>query len=210
MPTSGKLVTTPVRFLVNPIYFRTFAFLKRSHNMLHRKKSMAELNRLSPTEFAAAKKIPVSLLLDDIRSANNVGSLFRTADCFALEHVYLCGITATPPHRDILKTALGATESMNWSHHTDALVLVKQLKGDGAQVQCLEQTEQSTLLKDFVPPAGQHLILVVGNEVNGVNQAVIDAADGTIEIEQFGTKHSLNVAVAGGVLMWDIARSYPR
>jgi tRNA G18 (ribose-2'-O)-methylase SpoU len=177
---------------------------------MRKKKSMAELNRLSPTEFAAAKKIPVSLLLDDIRSANNVGSLFRTADCFALEHVYLCGITATPPHRDILKTALGATETVSWSHHEDAEVLVKKLKGDGAQVQCLEQTEQSTFLKDFVAPAGQSLILVVGNEVNGVNQAVIDAADGTLEIEQFGTKHSLNVAVAGGMMVyWIIASIKP-
>ena len=174
--------------------------------MPHRKKSMAELNRLSPTEFADAKKIPVSLLLDDIRSANNVGSLFRTADCFALAHVYLCGITATPPHRDILKTALGATETVNWSYHEDALTLVKQLRGDGAQVQCLEQTEQSTLLRNFIPPAGQHLVLVVGNEVNGVSQAVIDAADGTIEIEQFGTKHSLNVAVAGGVVSWFVSK----
>lgn len=166
---------------------------------------MADLNRLSPTQFAAAKKIPVSLLLDDIRSANNVGSLFRTADCFALQHVYLCGITATPPHRDILKTALGATESMNWSHHEDALALVKQLKGDGAQVQCLEQTEQSVFLKDFVTPVDQALVLVVGNEVNGVNQTVIDAADGTIEIEQFGTKHSLNVAVAAGMMVYEIS-----
>ncbi|MEM9931950.1 MAG: TrmH family RNA methyltransferase, partial [Bacteroidota bacterium] len=104
--------------------------------MLRKKKSMAELLRLSPAEFAQAEKIPVSLLLDDIRSANNVGSVFRTADCFALQHVYLCGITATPPHRDILKTALGATETVSWSYHEDAAVLVKTLRGDGAQVQC--------------------------------------------------------------------------
>lgn len=165
---------------------------------------MAELNRLSSTEFVAAKKIPVSLLLDDIRSANNVGSLFRTADGFALAHVYLCGITATPPHRDILKTALGATETVSWSHHEDAVALVQQLQGDGAQVQCLEQTEQSVFLRDFVAP-DQALVLVVGNEVNGVNQAVIDASDGTIEIEQFGTKHSLNVAVAGGMMVYKVS-----
>lgn len=172
--------------------------------MQHRKKSMAELNRLSPAEFASSGKIPVSLLLDDIRSANNVGSLFRTADCFALAHVYLCGITATPPHRDILKTALGATETVSWSHHEDAVALVQKLKGDGAQVQCLEQTEQSVLLRAFAPPA-QPLVLVVGNEVNGVSQAVIDASDGTIEIEQFGTKHSLNVAVAGGMMVYSVS-----
>lgn len=167
---------------------------------------MAELQRMSPEEFRATAKIPVSLLLDDIRSANNVGSLFRTADCFALQHVYLCGITATPPHRDILKTALGATETVDWSHHADAVALVKELRGGGAQVQCLEQTEQSVFLRDFVAPAaGQPLILVVGNEVNGVSQAVIDASDGTIEIEQFGTKHSLNVAVAAGMLVWRVS-----
>ncbi len=169
---------------------------------------MAELNRLSPSEFAAARKIPVSLLLDDIRSANNVGSLFRTADCFALAHVYLCGITATPPHRDILKTALGATETVSWSHHEDAVTLVHKLQGDGAQVQCLEQTEQSVLLQDFTPPSEHPLVLVVGNEVNGVNQAVINASDGTIEIEQFGTKHSLNVAVAGGMMVWSVALDF--
>jgi len=175
--------------------------------MSYRKKSMAELNRLTPKEFAAVKKIPVSLLLDDIRSANNVGSLFRTADCFALQHVYLCGITATPPHRDILKTALGATETVSWSHHHDAVALVQELQGDGAQVQCLEQTEQSVLLRDFAP-SDQPLVLVVGNEVNGVSQAVIDASDGTIEIAQFGTKHSLNVAVAGGMMVWAVGGFY--
>jgi len=174
--------------------------------MLRRKKSMADLNRLSPAEYTDAPNIPVSLLLDDIRSANNVGSLFRTADCFALRHVYLCGITATPPHRDILKTALGATETVEWSHHEDAIALVKDLKGDGAQVQCLEQTEHSVFLRDFIIPE-QALVLVVGNEVKGVSQAVIDAAHGTIEIEQFGTKHSLNVAVAAGMMVYRIVSS---
>lgn len=170
--------------------------------MDHRKKSMEELGRLSTEAFREARKKPVSVLLDDIRSANNVGSIFRTADGFALEHVYLCGITATPPHRDILKTALGATESVSWSHHEDAEALVRELRGAGAQVQCLEQTEQSTRLRDFTPPKEQRLIIVVGNEVNGVSQSVIDASDGTIEIEQFGTKHSLNVAVATGMVIW--------
>jgi len=170
--------------------------------MSHRKKIMEELGRLSTDEFRKLDKIPVCLLLDDIRSANNVGSIFRTADGFALEHIYLCGITATPPHRDILKTALGATESVSWSHHEDAEVLVQALRGAGAQVQCLEQTEQSTRLRNFTPPKEQRLIIVVGNEVNGVSQSVIDASDGTIEIEQFGTKHSLNVAVATGMVVW--------
>ncbi len=166
---------------------------------------MDELGRTTPAEYREAAKIPVSLLLDDIRSANNVGSIFRTADCFGLQHVYLCGITATPPHRDILKTALGATETVSWSHHPEATALVKELRGDGAQVQCLEQTEHSVLLRDFGAPAAQPLVIVVGNEVNGVQQSVIDAADGTIEIEQFGTKHSLNVAVATGMVVWRVS-----
>lgn len=169
---------------------------------------MAALGRPTPAQFADQPKLPVALLLDDIRSANNVGSLFRTADCFALQHVYLCGITATPPHRDILKTALGATTTVSWSYHEDAAALVRQLKEEGArtQVQCLEQTEQSVSLADYRAPGGGPLVLVVGNEVNGVGQAVIDAADGTIEIEQFGTKHSLNVAVAAGMLVWAVSR----
>lgn len=169
---------------------------------------MAELQRLTPAAFGEEEKIPVAVLLDDIRSANNVGSIFRTADCFALQHVYLCGITATPPHRDILKTALGATETVSWSHHADAVSLVEKLRGDGAQVQCLEQTEQSVRLRDFVAPASQPLVVVVGNEVNGVSQDLINAADGTIEIEQFGTKHSLNVAVAAGMMIYRISLMY--
>ena len=171
---------------------------------MRQKKSLAALNRPSPAEYARQPKLPVSLLLDNIRSANNVGSLFRTADCFALEHVYLCGITATPPHRDILKTALGATETVPWSHHEDAVALVRELRGGGAQVQCLEQTEQSEVLRRYQPPNGR-LIVVVGNEVQGVRQAVIDASDGTLEIEQYGTKHSLNVAVAAGLVVFHLS-----
>lgn len=171
---------------------------------MRQKKSLAALNRPSPVQFADQPKLRVSLLLDNIRSANNVGSLFRTADGFALEHVYLCGITATPPHRDILKTALGATQTVAWSHHEDAVALVQELREAGAQVQCLEQTEQSTLLREFRAPDAP-LVIVVGNEVQGVQQAVIDAADGTIEIEQFGTKHSLNVAVATGMVIYQLS-----
>lgn len=175
---------------------------------MNAKKTMAELKRPTPAEFATTPKIPLSLLLDDIRSANNVGSLFRTADCFALQHVYLCGITATPPHRDILKTALGATQTVAWSHHENAVALVKKLRGDGAQVQCLEQTKQSVKLREFRADTGKHLVLVVGNEVNGVNQAVIDAAHGSVEIEQFGTKHSLNVAVAAGMMVYAVSGQF--
>lgn len=170
---------------------------------------MTELGRLSAEEYAAAPKLPLSLLLDDIRSANNVGSLFRTADCFALQHVYLCGITATPPHRDILKTALGATATVSWSYHENAAAQVQQLIRAGTQVQCLEQTEGSTLLRDFRVPAAP-LCLVVGNEVRGVSQEVIDLSHGTIEIEQFGTKHSLNVAVSAGMAVWELGRQLRR
>ncbi len=161
---------------------------------------------MSPQDFTAANKLPFGLILDDIRSANNVGSLFRTADGFALGHVYLCGITATPPHRDILKTALGATATVSWSYHEDCVDLVTELLGGGAQVQCLEQTHGSTPLQDFRLADPLPLYLVVGNEVNGVRQEVIDAASGTIEIQQFGTKHSLNVAVSAGMAVWEISR----
>ncbi|MBC6996813.1 RNA methyltransferase [Lewinella lacunae] len=166
---------------------------------------MDELERLAPEAFQSSDRIPLTLLLDDIRSANNVGSIFRTADCFALQHLYLCGITATPPHRDILKTALGSTETVSWSYHPDAEALVQELRGAGAQVQGLEQTEQSTALSAFIPPANQMLVLVVGNEVNGVSQSVLEHCAGTLEIEQFGTKHSLNVAVATGMAVYQLS-----
>ena len=167
------------------------------------KKTMAELDRLSPAAFRTAPKAPLSLILNDIRSANNVGSLFRTADGFGLRHIYLCGITATPPHRDILKTALGATESVSWSYHDNCVELVGELTVRGTTVYALEQTHDSQLLRDFTPPPGE-LAVVVGNEVNGVDQAVLDRCAGAIEIEQFGTKHSLNVGVAAGVVVWGL------
>ena len=169
------------------------------------KKTMAELTRLSPTDFKAAPKIPVSLILDDIRSANNVGSIFRTADCFAIQHVYLCGITAQPPHRDILKTALGATESVSWSYDEDALARTQVLRKEGTAVYALEQTHNSVRLREFQLD-NRPLAVVVGNEVNGVRQEVIDACDGALEIEQFGTKHSLNVAVATGLVVYQLSR----
>ena len=172
----------------------------------YRKKSLRELDRLSPTAYAATDKLPLSLILDNIRSANNVGSLFRTADCFALHHVYLCGITATPPHRDILKTALGATDTVSWSHHASCTELVQRLISAGTQVQCLEQTERSTSLHDYTVPSITPLALVVGNEVQGVAQEVIDLSHGTIEIAQYGTKHSLNVAVSAGIAVWELSR----
>ena len=172
-----------------------------------KKLSMRELRRLTVEEYAAVAKLPLSLLLDDIRSANNVGSLFRTADCFAVSHLYLCGITATPPHRDILKTALGSTTTVSWSYHENALALVQELRAAGTQVQCLEQTQFSTPLSSF-RVTDLVTCLVVGNEVNGVRQEVIDASNGTIEIEQYGTKHSLNVAVSAGMAVWEFSRQW--
>ena len=163
---------------------------------------MLELNRVAPATYKTTEKTPISIILDDIRSANNVGSIFRTADCLAIKHIYLCGITARPPHRDILKTALGATKSVNWSYHEDAVALTRVLTSESVAVYALEQTHGSTPLRGFAP--GGEIAVVVGNEVNGVQQDVIDACDGAIEIEQFGTKHSLNVAVAAGLVMWEL------
>jgi tRNA G18 (ribose-2'-O)-methylase SpoU len=178
--------------------------------MRFRKLAMQELGRPSAEQALRAGKLPLSLVLDDIRSANNVGSLFRTADALGLKHVYLCGITATPPHRDILKTALGATDSVAWSYREDCTELIHELRGGGARVHCLEQTENSTPLQNFSVEAERELVLVVGNEVRGVQQEVIEASDGTIEIEQFGSKHSLNVAVSAGMALWALSQAYPR
>ena len=185
--------------------------------MSRQKKTLQELGRLSPAAYAATDKLPLSLVLDNIRSANNVGSLFRTADCFALRHVYLCGITATPPHRDILKTALGATGTVDWSYHEDCATLIQDLLRAGpsttesglanaSQVVALEQTQRSTPLTAYTAPPATPLLLVVGNEVQGVAQTVIDQCHQTLEIEQFGTKHSLNVAVSAGIAVWELSR----
>lgn len=163
---------------------------------------MDELNRLSVDEFKDTPKFPYCLILDDIRSLNNVGSVFRTADAFRAEKLYLCGITGTPPHRDITKTALGATESVAWVHVADAVSLVRQLQQEGWVVAALEQAEGSVLLHNFQPDPTRKYAFVLGNEVNGVSDPVLEQADLTLEIPQFGTKHSLNVSVSAGVLCW--------
>lgn len=167
-----------------------------------RKLTVDELNRLSVADFKETTKFPYCLILDDIRSLNNVGSVFRTADAFRASTLYLCGITGTPPHRDITKTALGATESVAWQHVTDVVALVRQLQADGWVVAALEQAEGSTLLHEFHPDANKRYAFVLGNEVTGVRDTLIDEADLTLEIPQFGTKHSLNVAVSAGILCW--------
>lgn len=165
---------------------------------------MPELKRLTIEEFKAAEKLPVVVVLDDIRSQNNIGSVFRTADAFRLQAVYLCGITATPPHREIRKTALGSTESVDWRYFHTADEAVRSLREQGFRVIAVEQTEGSTMLSDFTPAPGEKLALIFGNEVNGIGENILGEVHGCIEIPQFGTKHSINVSVAVGIVIWDV------
>lgn len=169
---------------------------------MNRKLKSTELNRLTPEGFKSADKIPVSVILDDIRSMNNIGSVFRTADAFLVQKIYLCGITAQPPHRDIQKTALGATETVEWEYHQDVSVLIEQLKKEGKKVYAVEQAEKTISLEHVIPDASSEHVLVFGNEVKGVKQTVIDIADGCVEVPQLGTKHSLNISVCAGVVLW--------
>jgi 23S rRNA (guanosine2251-2'-O)-methyltransferase len=173
---------------------------------MNRKLKLWELDRVSEEEFKQQEKFPVIVILDSIRSLNNIGSFFRTADAFNVEKIYLCGITATPPHRDIQKTALGATESVEWEHRTNIIELIEELKKDDVKICSIEQAEKTTFLQD-VPnlPKGKYA-LIFGNEVDGVDQEAIDHSDYIIEIPQFGTKHSLNVSVCAGVVMWEFAK----
>ncbi len=168
-----------------------------------KKLSMEELNRISVQEFKEKRKLPLSLVLDDIRSMANVGAIFRTADCFRLEQIYLCGITSTPPHREIEKTALGATESVDWSYHKDAETLIAGLKEEGYRILALEQADRSVSLTHFEPLPEARYALIVGNEVFGVHDDLLREADEVIEIPQFGTKHSFNVSVSAGIFLWD-------
>jgi tRNA G18 (ribose-2'-O)-methylase SpoU len=169
-----------------------------------RKLKNDELNRMDPEEFKMADKNPIVLVLDNLRSLNNVGSIFRTADAFRLEGIILCGITAKPPHRDIQKTALGATESVDWTYYQQTKDAIAKLKKDGYQILALEQTDHSVLLNDFQPENHCKYALILGNEVRGVDDDVIKSVDKCIEIPQFGTKHSFNVAVSNGITIWDI------
>lgn len=171
--------------------------------MTPRKITLDELNRLSVGDFKEAPKFPYCLILDSVRSLNNVGSVFRTADAFRAEKLYLCGITGQPPHRDITKTALGATESVAWEHITDIVPLVHQLKEAGWLIAAIEQAAGSTLLSDFAPKPNKRYAFVLGNEVTGVQDSVMQSADIVLEIPQFGTKHSLNIAVTAGIVCWD-------
>lgn len=172
-------------------------------NMPPRKLALDELNRLSVDDFKDVEKFAYCLILDDIRSLNNVGSVFRTADAFRAERLYLCGITGTPPHRDITKTAIGATESVRWEYVADVVALTTQLQTEGWIITAIEQAEGSTLLTNFQPETNKRYAFVLGNEVSGVRDEVVQLADLVLEVPQFGTKHSLNIAVTTGIVCWD-------
>lgn len=175
-----------------------------------RKLKNSELNRKTVAAFKEAHKIPLILILDDVRSLNNIGSVFRTADAFLIEKIYLCGITATPPHKDIHKTALGATESVDWEYYKEAPELVKQLKEDNIKVHAIEQAEGAISLENFKVTQYEKHAFVLGNEVKGVSQTVVNRCNDVIEIPQEGTKHSLNIAVASGVALWDFYQKFKR
>jgi tRNA G18 (ribose-2'-O)-methylase SpoU len=169
-----------------------------------RKLKNSELGRLNVEDFKKTAKIPLIVVLDNIRSLNNIGSVFRTSDAFLVEKIYLCGITAQPPHKEIHKTALGATESVNWEYAEDTLTLVEKLKAENIIVASIEQAENSTMLQNFKLEKHQKYAIVFGNEVKGVQQEVVSTSDYCIEIPQFGTKHSLNISVSCGVVLWDL------
>lgn len=168
-----------------------------------RKLKLDELNRATVDEFKEQDKLPVAVVLDNVRSMHNIGSIFRTSDGFAAEKIALCGITACPPHREIEKTALGATTSMDWEYYKTPLEAVQQLRAEGYQIIAIEQAENSLMLDTFKPEQGEKYALIFGNEVNGVSDEVMQEIDACIEIPQFGTKHSFNIVVSAGIVLWD-------
>jgi len=169
-----------------------------------RKLKNSELERLSVNAFKDAKKTPIIIILDNIRSLNNIGSVFRTSDAFLIEKIYLCGITATPPHKDIHKTALGSTDTVDWEYAENTLDLVEKLKAENIKICSVEQAENATMLNNFKIESNTKYALVFGNEVKGVAQNVVNTSDVVIEIPQFGTKHSLNISVSCGIVVWDV------
>ena len=169
-----------------------------------RKLQNEELHRISTADFKTARKLPVVIILDNIRSQNNVGSVFRTSDAFRVEKIYLCGITSTPENREVHKTALGAEEAVEWEYCKDTIEVVNRLKAEGYHIYAIEQAEHSTSLENFQTDPQKKYAFIFGNEVKGVRQDVVDECDGCIEIPQHGTKHSLNVSVTAGIVIWDI------
>ena len=169
-----------------------------------RKLENSELERKSVDDFKKAVKTPISIVLDDIRSLHNIGSVFRTSDAFLIEKIYLCGITATPPNKEIHKTALGATDTVIWEHFINVTEVIENLKKENVLVYAIEQVDEAIFLNDFQPIKNQRYALVFGNEVYGVSQEAIKICDGSIEIPQLGTKHSLNISVSAGIVIWDL------
>lgn len=167
------------------------------------KLKLEDLNRVSIDEFKQQEKLPVVVVLDNVRSMHNIGSVFRTADGFAVEGVYLCGITAQPPHREIEKTALGATQSVAWKHFETTSEAIAGLRNDGYKIIAIEQAKNSTMLNTFQPSKSEKYALIFGNEVNGVSDEVMAQIDACIEIPQFGTKHSFNIVISAGIVLWD-------
>ena len=173
-----------------------------------RKLENSELERKSIEAFKQAKKTPLILVLDDIRSLHNIGSVFRTADAFLIEKIYLCGITATPPNKEIHKTALGATKTVIWEHYENVLTVIEKLKADDIMTLAIEQVESAVFLQNFEIQKGKKYALLFGNEVHGVSQEAVAFCDGCIEIPQLGTKHSLNIAVSAGIVVWDLFKQF--
>jgi tRNA G18 (ribose-2'-O)-methylase SpoU len=169
-----------------------------------RKLSTEELNRIAVNDFKKSNKTPLVIVLDNIRSLNNIGSVFRTADAFLVEKIYLCGICASPPNKEIHKTALGATESVDWEYFKNTKKVITKLKSENYKILSVEQTENSVMLNDFAPKKNEKYAIILGNEVKGVQQEIVDISDIVIEIPQFGTKHSINISVANGIVVWDI------
>ncbi len=171
-----------------------------------RKLKNSELGRKSVNEYKEADKSPIIVVLDNVRSMNNIGSVFRTADAFLVKAIYLCGITAKPPHKDIQKTALGATESVSWKYYNTTTEAIKELKNDGYKIISVEQAEEAIPLGDFIVKEGRKYAVIFGHEVRGVAQEVVNLSDYCIEIPQFGTKHSFNISVSAGIVLWELFR----
>ena len=200
------ILLTGFKPLSTPMLTRKELLLQHTNrnDIIMRKLKITELNRISIEEFKEADKLPLVVVLDDIRSLHNIGSVFRTADAFRIECIYLCGITATPPHPNMHKTALGAEFTVDWKYVNNAVETVDNLRSEGYVVYSVEQAEGSIMLDELTLDRSKKYAVVMGNEVKGVQQEVIDHSDGFIEIPQYGTKHSLNVSVTAGIVIWDL------
>ena len=200
------ILLTGFKPLSTPMLTRKELLLQHTNrnNIIMRKLKITELNRISIEEFKEADKLPLVVVLDDIRSLHNIGSVFRTADAFRIECIYLCGITATPPHPEMHKTALGAEFTVDWKYVNNAVETVDNLRSEGYVVYSVEQAEGSIMLDELTLDRSKKYAVVMGNEVKGVQQEVIDHSDGCIDIPQYGTKHSLNVSVTAGIVIWDL------